>query len=372
MRPTLLRILRLSAAAALCVMVIPIRWAVSAQPFGRFVYVLDTARRDESSRVLKVDEQTGQVVRTFTSGYQPDLALSMSDTRLHVTYSTWQRDKRTWDEVMDIYDTRSGEKLASVPNPHDLRYTGMRYPSKMTTSPSTAVVYVLKNHQRPFDDAYLAAFDARTMAYSERRASLFGCLDALVVPGMQEYDVQVVCTHERLLRRFSLLAGNSVVQTTVSLPFTGARVHHRPGLVVPQQTGALVIFSDKWMGARVEPGLATAQPANAGSLASRKTSGQVALRHGQSAYVASAPGGQGGSGLMDQIHRIDAVTLEVYDTVQSPVPFYHLSMSPDGAHLYAIAPEAKSLIVFETATMKQLRSVPLPATYPTLGVAGRW
>ncbi len=70
---------------------------------------------------------------------------------------------------------------------------------------------------------------------------------------------------------------------------------------------------------------------------------------------------------VDEIHAYDVSTWKRSATLRTTMPFWSLVLSNDGENLYALCPDNHSILVIDTATMRQTRVIPIGGT-PTLAI----
>lgn len=301
------------------------------------LYVVDPSRSAKRSQVLAVDISSASVRRRFEADYQPDAAVSPDGRRLYITSSVWDASRSNWIHTLKTYDAESGSLVAQADNPDDILVTMDRYKSKMTMSRSGRLIYIFKNHQAANDEPYLALFDTTRNDFLPTRIDLFGCLDALVMLGRQEFQVRVVCGHQSLVRDITIGAEGRdlgpVVDASVSVHGGKQRIEHDGGVVVPNPTtGALTFLSSGGQGTHLDLVTKTRSPMTTEARPGRWTGTQAALRRGDAAFFATGSTAtlRSGSNSSDEIVKIDGNTGATRMTVTIGTPFFSMTMSPDG------------------------------------------
>lgn len=72
--------------------------------------------------------------------------------------------------------------------------------------------------------------------------------------------------------------------------------------------------------------------------------------------------------LFDRIVVLDSQTLARVGTIKTSQLFYSLCLSKDGRHLYAVSPEQGSLMVIDTGTQRELRTIYGIGTTPIFAI----
>ncbi len=136
------------------------------------LYVLDTNNGAVNSQIILVDPSTGVVMRTYNTGYHPDMALSPDGTRLYVS-STRDNAINKPRNVLETFDTVSGTVLSSVDNPDSFLSTVPAYGTSMAMSPSGKYIYMMKLHTtKETTDEYVTAFDTQNERFLKDHVSL--------------------------------------------------------------------------------------------------------------------------------------------------------------------------------------------------------
>ena len=353
--------------------------ARAAQRFTETLYVVDTARYKQHSQVLAVNATSGTVIRRFPAGHQPDAILSPDGTRLYVTSSEWVDTSSSWAHTLHTYDTKSGALLTSVETPDRLLVTLDRYGSRLTMSPSGRFIYILNNHQRPHDEFYLAFFDTTRNALLKGRVELFGCGDAVVVPSISDYKLHVLCGHAATVRQIALRqSGEEVDDTRVMIRH---REPYRPGLVLSDPvTDTLTLVGQDWTQIRVdmrsrkvspEPATAPAPgPTAFGARSDRWLRTERAVRSGPAVFIATGSKVvlKSGSYSLDQIEKLNAVSLKSEGVLKLTTPIYSMVRSADGRSIYGVSPDTATIIAIDTGTLKEIRRLRIPAESPIFAI----
>jgi hypothetical protein len=144
------------------------------------LYVLDPNDMKPESHVLVVDPTEGRIVRTFSAGFQPDMALSPDGTRLYLASTSAPADGRS-QGYLDVIDTATGSVIRRVANP-DLRgFNTPQYPSQMAISPSGRWLHFFKARSgNSPDTSYIATFDTLRGEFVPGKAPVPGCEGALL------------------------------------------------------------------------------------------------------------------------------------------------------------------------------------------------
>jgi YVTN family beta-propeller protein len=78
---------------------------------------------------------------------------------------------------------------------------------------------------------------------------------------------------------------------------------------------------------------------------------------GAKVYIGNSHSVNAANAIAREIRVYDTTTWKKISTMKTSVPFWSIVASPDGTRLYAIVPEQHSVLVIDTATMREIRSI---------------
>jgi YVTN family beta-propeller protein len=356
-----------------------------------WLYLLDSNNKAKESQVLLVDPERGQVIRTFKTGYTPDMALSPDGTRLYVASTLWTSDQ--WGQgILQVIDTASGEVLKTVDNPDRRLSTVREYPSDMVFSPNGRWLYISKVHQTLEGDFfYIATFDTARGRFLPQRARLPGCGATLVPPGGQQ--LSVICSGTLDVRFLDVRKNGAAisVKSSVGIPPSrlspsskGVAEHgRRVGLGFLSIDGStLTVIMGDGRFFKIDKQSRTIMRTDAIDSDARKITNSAAeisnnaaedwladswIRYqpptlspnGMKLYVGVGRLSHLRQGVQsfDRIVVFDSQTLKRVETIKPSQPFFSLTLGKDGRHLYAISPEQASIMVIDTATQREIRTI---------------
>src|SRR5262245_21664964 len=82
------------------------------------LYVVDSNDADITSAALVVDLEKGQVTKTYSAGFHPDISLSADGRRLYLAYDVVNSRQTEQKGVLNVIDTVTGDLIAHVDNPN--------------------------------------------------------------------------------------------------------------------------------------------------------------------------------------------------------------------------------------------------------------
>jgi DNA-binding beta-propeller fold protein YncE len=326
------------------------------------VYVVDAGDGWFSTRVLAVDPSQGKIVRTYQAGYRPDIALSPDGSRLYLD-SKWLNV----GDVLEIYDTASGQRLAKVSNPDSMRSTVPVYATRMTMSHSGKYLYMVKAHNTlDTTDVYLSAFDTERDQFLPAHVSLYGC-SAVLLPLREDLKLDVACSNSPNLRE--IILGNSEDPKEENVLGNERILHDRWNAVfVTQDERKIGLIGTDTSSFLLDRASRIFSPAGKNWLLGKHMGLQRALVATNGNVFLGDSEGAG----RDFVERYDQVVMT--DTSLTPgerfstVPFFSMALSHDGNMLYTISPAKAVITVIDTSTLRELRHFSV-GTEPIFAIA---
>jgi DNA-binding beta-propeller fold protein YncE len=347
------------------------------KPQPGWLYVVDSNNQATESQILLVNPEQGSVVRSFKAFYNPDIALSPDGTRLYLasTQSTGQ--------ILEVIDTTSGATLLTIPNPERWRPSTPYYRSHMAFSPDGNWLYVYK-HEYVTDLYYVATFDVRQNQFLPEKAYLPDCINAVLAPTAVPLALNVLCTGSNDVRflKITKRGGAAISRVPVQLRKSRHGLGVYLGVISPNDSTINVIagdglFShidtklkkithtgevdsrgrkkdstdlppllvqspDDWMGGKWIP-----------LQASTSTPGESKLYVG----IGQLADFRRSNWSFSQIAVFDKNTLDRVGTFEPSRQVFSLTLSKDGKRLYGIDPRTASIVIIDTATDSELRTI---------------
>jgi hypothetical protein len=168
------------------------------------LYIVDSdhGNSDSHERVFSFDPEHKAIVRNYSAGAHPDIALSPDGTRLYLAYDEMSPDRTEGQGKLDVVDTATGAVVASVANPNRWMAMGPFYNSEMVLSADGRWLFLKKltldfNHL-PVDA--IATFDTATNKFLPDTISLPKCAASLFMPWPDSHRLSVLCSQDLDLR----------------------------------------------------------------------------------------------------------------------------------------------------------------------------
>ncbi len=363
------------------------------KPGSGWLYVLDSNNNKSESQVLLVDPEKGRVIRTFKASHVPDMALSPDGKRLYIA-STLFSSTGYGHEVLEVINTASGAVLQTVDNPDRWVSTLPQYPSHMAISPDGRWLYSYKYHQISDEVfSYVATFDTVQLRFLTEKAPLPYCGGAAALLPFSDQRLNVICYDTADVRFLELTKSGAAVPFTTSdkgLPSKlslwprGVAEHSRrvgPGFLSADGNMLTVILGDGRF-FRIDKESRKIMQTDAIDTEARKIT-TTAVKNTINAiddwladswirYQAPTLSPDGtmlyvgvgrlihlrqGVQSFDRIMAFDSQTLKRVGTIKTSHPFFSLTLSKDGSRLFAISPEQASVMVIDTATQREVRTI---------------
>jgi PQQ-like domain len=178
-------------------------------PYTHWLYALDANGLEYrnglgGSRVLAVDPATGDVVRTFRGGYDPQMTLSPDGSRLFVISTRTPSGIDSYTTVIDAFDTKSGMRLSRTSLPELDGASKSRTLHKLpvfapdfTTSLDGRRIYLGERTPRRGPvraSAYVGTYDTATEELLPNSVQIIDCDTGVFLPGGSADMLTVVCS----------------------------------------------------------------------------------------------------------------------------------------------------------------------------------
>ena len=350
--------------------------SAAQQPTGK-LYVVDSNRTDVTSSVFVVDPQKGEITRTYSAGFHPDIALSEDGGRLYVAYDSVSSDMSRQTGVLDVIDTASGKLIARVDNPDRWEAIGELYDSNMALSKDGRWLFVYKMTSDGASYGF-GVFDTTTNKFLPDKVSLPGCEAAQLFPSRRNPNtVFVVCEGTTDIRTVRLAPNGKPVANDIQrgIRFSRGGI---VGTVFPSDEDRLRVVMRNGEFSTLD--LATRSSVGRGVLAIApggrpNTPGQDE-RHIRFSGVAADKvflgiARRGVNHLFDEIAIVNADTLERTATLQAAAPLWAFAIGDDGSRLYGVDPVHGSIHVFDTARAAETGVIRGVGKSPTIVIFSR-
>lgn len=339
------------------------------------LYVLDVGDRFHT-QILLVDTSQNSVLRTFSAGIEPDMALSPDGGRLYVASRHVDPQGHISGSFIDTYDTSSGAIEDEATNPDPVGATIPVYRTRMAMSPSGNYIYMLKvgyptnNINADGQDWYATAFDTVKDQFLHLHVSLDDCNNAVLLPTNQDLAFDVMCTYSNSLLEV-VMSDPGASPTITRMPITGYNMRVNGGwaaaIELPDE-GKIVLFAKD--GSLFDLGRSSGAVQTAGGTFVGVTfkggpdiqlhQGLVSTALGTGYFgigqtrVVPDPSGLGGYyELFDCIEETDLTKLRIEAQLCPSSRFYSMTMSGDGNVLYTVNPFTATITVIDAAAMKE-------------------
>lgn len=363
-------------------------------PQSGWIYVLDSNRMGLESQVLLVDPDQGRVVRTIKTGYNPDMALSPDGTRLYIASS---RQRQTPDGprlrgYLEVIDSVTGDVLQTVDNPDRAQPTHWEYNSYMAVSPDGNWLYMFKHIDAKEEDVYyVATFDTKQDRFLPGKASLPNCITALLFPLPQRLRIDVLCTGSKDVRFLKLTRVGAASSSRMELrgaPKTPGEYIGLGFLSTAANTFTAILGDGHFFeidGESHELIRSEAIDSEARKISAMSPSDTrddwladswIRLQvpplspDGERLYVGIgrlAHIRQGGWSF-DRVAILDSHTLKREGEMKPSQPFWSFAMNHNANRLYAISPQQGSIMVMDTISQREIRTIYGIGTTPIFAI----
>ncbi len=191
----------------------------------QLLYIVDSDRgsSDSRERLFAVDPERKEIVKTYSTGAHPDIALSRDGTRLYVASESRvpEGPEGAGAGRLDVVDTATGATLASVANPHRWVAKGPLYGSEMALSADGHWLYVPKLMPGPEGTAsvLVAIFDTASAKFLPEAIPLSKCESFFLVPWPNARALSILCFDTQDVRTIQLSdQGVPTAQPPVVIP----------------------------------------------------------------------------------------------------------------------------------------------------------
>jgi YVTN family beta-propeller protein len=335
------------------------------KPQAGWLYVLDARPNvgDTGGHVWLLDPENGKVMGSIHTGNHPDFALSPDGSRLYIASET-----RVDGARLGIVDTSSGEVFGGEVIYGRITPNIIPAFSTMAVSGDGKFLRILVRTPDS-DSAQLDTINADSGKRMPGLVHLGNCSDGQFVSVPTASRVDVVCPNVKKVHVVRTDEKSRELDNTNGQWPWNHRFGVGTALPSPDGKSVAVVRGD---GGVFLMDLVTL------TFHSTVAPGGAQEQISQSAWPESPDGSKIYIGNHHSVNAVNANAREirVYDTttwkklssMKTSIPFWSAAVSGDGKRLYAIAPEQKTILVIDTSTMKEIRSVSVGAM-PALAVA---
>jgi hypothetical protein len=361
------------------------------KPQSGWLYVLDPKRETggPGGRIWLVDPETGNVMGRIRTGDKADFALSPDGSRLYVA-SVIGGDSS--NSEMAVLDTVTGAVLKSGNVGGRAVAEGLLPPfSTMAVSgDGQALRILIDSPASPDKDSFLlAAFDTSAGEFLPGTVHLGSCGPGRFITYQAVDQFEVFCPRTNRIRLIRVDADSREIRNVdVVLPW-----ERRDGvgevIAIPDSQDIAIVRGDGGVAmmnvethdfgkTAADPGLPNRIPPAAwptspdGSkvyLGHRNdydhhNDGRFYLDYGRPPNIRPT------NATADEFRVLDTSTWRKIGTIRTKMPFWSAVIGNDGKMLYAMAPEKHSILVIDTAKMRQIRVLKIGET-PALALVAR-
>jgi len=354
------------------------------KPDPGWLYVLDPKPEagGPGGRVWLVDPETAKVMGSIRTGDNADFALSPDGSRLYVA-SVVDADS----SELAVIDTAQGVVLKSGAVGGRAVTDALQPFSTMAVSGDGLALRILIDDPKPeVDSLLLATFDTQAGEFLPGIVHLGNCGPGRFIsyPTADHFDF--LCPRTNRIRLIHVDADSRELQNfDVSLPWERregvAEAIEIPGdkeIAIVRGDGAVIKLDPGPQGfsdTAAHPGLPNRVPPAAwpispdGSRVYLGYNSDFDRQSDKSFYLhyGRAPNVRPENSVVYEFRVLDTRTWQKIGTIRTKLPFWSAVTGNDGKMLYAMAPHKHSILVIDTAKMRQLRTLKVGGT-PTLAL----
>jgi hypothetical protein len=351
------------------------------QPQHGWLYVLDPKPDDGApgGRIRLIDPETGKVMGSMRTGDGADFALSPDGSRLYVA-SVTEGDS----SELAVVDTAQGAVLKSGAVNGRAVTEGLLPPfSTMAVSGDGLALRILIDTREPPDkDAFmLATFDTGAGEFLPGIVHLGNCGPGRFIsyPAADHFDV--LCPRTNRIRLIQVAADSSEIRNVdVVLPWerrdgVGEAIA-LPGsqyIAIVRGDGGVVAMNVKthdFGKTAADPGLPNRIPPAAWPTSPDGSRVYLGHHNNYDRYndnrfyldYGRPPNIRPTNATADEFRVFDTITWKKVGTIRTKMPFWSAAIGNDGKTLYAMAPQKHSILVIDTAKMRQIQVLKIGGT----------
>jgi hypothetical protein len=332
-------------------------------PHPGWLYVLDPRANpgETGGHIWLVDPETGKVMGSVRTAYHPDFALSPDGRHLFIASET--RLNTTELAVLDTStgDVFPGETLHGRPVPALIPPF-----STMAVSGDGKSLRILV--KKPDSEEFqLDTIDADSGVLLPGHANVKNCGDGQFVSFPTADYVDFVCPTMKKIRMVRTDEKSKELDNTSGIfPW-----NHKLGVgaAFPTSDGKFITIV-RGDGAVFQMDVVTLSfyptPVHAGSPGQISPSAWPRSRDGSRVYLGYSHS-NAANAIAREIRVFDTATWRRLATIKTSVPFWSIAADTENNRLYALAPEQHTILVIDSQTMREIRSIPVGAM-PALAI----
>lgn len=333
------------------------------------LYILDTNEGKEESKVLAVDPLTGKTIMVFKAYYKPDMALSQDGRRLYVASGILSEDGSTLlRNILQVFDTNTGSVIRTIDNPDQVVPTLNQYTSRMAISQDGQWLYVFRLIMDK-DWYYIAALDLDRMEFLPERTILPHCVVGHLIPQPERLRLDVICTGTRDISSLTINESGKAAVASVNLnEGLGRKGYGSPFLSEDGRILKLVTTDGQLF--EVDKTSRKLNKIAAGVTESTESRLKLTNRRIHPQIPKLLPGGakllvgagreedlKRGKPSIDMIMELDSASGAVIRSLATSRPIHSFTVSSDGSKIYAVEARGNSILVIDTASLREIRTL---------------
>ncbi len=336
-------------------------------PHSGRLYVLDTNEGKEESRVLAVDPLTGKSVMVFKAYYKPDMALSQDGKRLYVASGVLSEDGSTLlRNILQVFDTNTGSVIRTIDNPDQVVPTLDQYSSRMAMSQDGQWLYVFRLIMDK-DWYYIAALNLDRMEFLPERTILPHCVVGHLIPQPERLRLDVMCAGTTDISSLTINESGKAAVTSVNLnkglgpKGFGSPFLSKDGRILKLITTDGQLFeADKTSRKlnKITAGVTESTESRL-KLTDRRIHPQIPKLLPDGAKLLVGAGREDdlkrGKPSIDMIIELDSASGTVSRSLATSRPIHNFAVSNDGSKIYAVESRGNSILVIDTASLREIR-----------------
>jgi DNA-binding beta-propeller fold protein YncE len=334
------------------------------KPQPGWLYVLDPRPNvgETGGHIWLLDPDSGNVMGAIHTGYHPDFALSPDGSMLYIA-----SDTRVHTTKLAAIDTATGEVYGGESIQGRAVPTLIPSFSNMAVSGDGKFLRILVKSPDS-DNFQLDTIDTTSGALLPGIVHLGNCGNGQFVSLPTADQVDVVCPNVKKIHIVRTDERSKELDNIYGqwpwerkLGFGGAfaapggqyiAIVRGDGAIFQMDAVTLSTYATAAHGSPQEQITATVWPRS-------PDGGKIYIGNSHSLNAANA--------IAREIRVYDTATWKKLSTMKTSVPFWSIVTSPDAARLYAIAPEQHTILVIDTTTMREVRTLNVGAM-PALAI----
>lgn len=327
------------------------------KPNPGWLYVLDPRPNvgETGGHIWLLDPETGNVMGSIRTGYHPDFALSPDGSRLYIA-----SDTHVHSTVLAVVDTSSGEVLGGKPIQRRAEPALIPPFSTMAVSGDGKFLRILV--QKPDSDEFqLDTVDADSGVLLPGHVNLKHCGDGQFVSFPTADQVDFVCPAMKKVRLVRTDENSKELDnTSPEFPW-----NHKLGVgaAFPAPDGKFITIV-RGDGAVFEMDVATLSfyptAVHAGPPGQISPSAWPRSPDGSKVYLGYSHAAAANA-IAREIRVYDTATWHKLGAIKTSVPFWSVAADTEANRLYALVPEQHCILVIDTSTMREIRTITVGA-----------